>query len=82
VLRIKSVQPDSPAALLELQPGDLLLATTLSDGFRTRDYRLDSLTAFADLLRQAESRGQGLRLVVLRGTEDLVGTLDVSRRKH
>ena len=80
VLRVRSVQPGSPAAAIELKAEDVLLATTLSDGFRNRDYRLDSTRALVDLLRRAE--GSGLRIVVLRGTEDLSGTLDVRRRSR
>jgi hypothetical protein len=78
VLRVRSVQAGSPAAAIELKTDDVLLATTLNDGFRNRDYRIDSTRSLVDLLRRAE--GTGLRIVVLRGTEDLWGTLDVRKR--
>lgn len=78
VLRVRAVQPDSPAAALRVAPGDALVAGVLQDRFgRDRELRTDSLRDFANLLRQLQ--GRTLKLVVLRGSEDLVGTLDVRK---
>jgi C-terminal processing protease CtpA/Prc len=75
-LRVVSVQEGSPAAALKVQPGDVLMAAILQDRFgRERDMRLDSLRDFASLLQQFQ--GRTVRLVVLRGDDDLVGALDV-----
>ncbi len=78
VLRVKDVAEDSPAAALEIQPGDVLMAVVLPDRFgRDRDVRLDDAADFANLLRKRQ--GDSVRVVVLRGDDDLVGTLDDRR---
>jgi serine protease DegQ len=78
VLRVRSVQDDSPAAALRVQPGDILMSSVVQDQFgRDRDLRIDSEREFAALLQQLQ--GRTLKLVVLRGDDDLVGTLDVRR---
>jgi serine protease Do len=78
VLRVRSVQAGSPAAELTIQPGDLLVASVLPDRFGTeRDYRIDSARGFESLLRQLQ--GRSLKIFVLRGTDELIGMLDVRR---
>ncbi len=75
-LRVVSVQEGSPAAALKVQAGDVLMAAVMQDRFgRERDMRLDSLRDFASMLQQFQ--GRTVRLVVLRGDDDLVGALDV-----
>lgn len=78
-LRVVRVDPDSPAASLGIRPGDVILAVVGVDPrFRVeRDIRLDSLR---DLVAQVAQRaGASIKLLVLRGDEDLVGTLEVRR---
>jgi len=76
VLRVVRVQEGSPAAALKFEPGDVLLASVLQDRFgRERDMRVDSLRDFSALLQQFQ--GRTLKLVVLRGDDDLQGSLDV-----
>jgi serine protease Do len=75
MLRVRSVQPGSPAAALDLQVSDVVLAVT----FNNRDYPIESAHALADLLHRTE--GSNLHVVVVRGTEDLTGSLDVRRRQ-
>ena len=75
-LRVGSVQEGSPAAALKFAPGDVVIAAAITDRFgRERDMRLDSLRDFAALLQQFQ--GRTIKLVVLRGDDDLVGTIDV-----
>ena len=53
-----------------------LIAAAITDRFgRERDMRVDSLRDFASLLQQFQ--GRTIKLVVLRGDDDLVGTIDV-----
>jgi serine protease Do len=77
VLRVKSVQPDTPAQSLGLQRGDVILSVTGTGPRGDRDQYADSPRTLADLLRQRA--GSGARLVVLRGREDLTGVLDVRK---
>ena len=78
VLRVVDVQENSPAAALRVARGDVLMAAVVPDRFgRERDLRLDSVREFASMLQQLQ--GRTLKLVVLRGDDDLVGTLDVRR---
>lgn len=74
-VRVVSVQPGSPADAVGLQPGDLVLAAFQSDGFREREQPVLSLREFARVL--AMQAGRGLKVTVLRGDKDLVGTIDV-----
>ncbi len=75
-LRVVRVQDGSPAAALKFEPGDVLLASVVQDRFgRERDVRIDSLPDFAAVLQQFQ--GRTLKLVVLRGDDDLQGSLDV-----
>ncbi|MEC7583268.1 MAG: trypsin-like peptidase domain-containing protein [Planctomycetota bacterium] len=78
VLRVNSVQKGSPAEQLQLEKGDILLATEFPDRFgRTRDFPVDSASDFAQLCNRMQ--GRGLRLIILRNNEDLIGTLEVRR---
>lgn len=73
-LRISNVQQGSPASALRLQPGDVLLAVVVPGQFGgERDERIPSAEALADYLGKVRA----VKLVVLRGEEDLVGVLDV-----
>ncbi|MGE3171315.1 MAG: trypsin-like peptidase domain-containing protein [Planctomycetota bacterium] len=81
VLRVRGVQPDSPAEALRVRDGDVLMAAVVLDRFgRERDWRIDDQSKLSALLM--EYQGRPLRLVVLRGDEDLVGTLDVRQLKE
>lgn len=78
VLRVRQVQAESPAAALRVQPGDLVLSSLLPTRLgREREVPLDSARDFAGLLLQLQ--GRTLKVVVLRGAEDLIGTLDVRK---
>ena len=77
VLRVRGVQPGSPAADLTIQSGDILLATRLTSRFGDEsDYPIDAAT-FAGLLRSAQ--GGELRMVLLRGEALFDGGLEVRR---
>ncbi len=75
ILRLASIQPGSPAESIGLQKGDVLLAVFAPGRFGEREYPVTSLTDLARLLEQR--RGKSLRIAILRGNEDLVGTIDV-----
>jgi len=82
VLRVRSVQPDSPAAALRIAPHDVLIGAIvpMRGGFGTvteGDLRIESSRDLATMLR--DRQGSTLKLVVLRGDDDLVGTLDVRK---
>lgn len=76
VLRVRYVQPGSPAESIGLQVGDALPSALVRDdrfGFRWR--AVVSISDFASALRDHE--GASLKISVLRGDEDLEGTLEV-----
>lgn len=76
VVRVVQVQPDSPAEAIGLRAGDLLLAA--NDSFRGR---LNPILSAHDLaLILQVYTGRSLRISVLRGDEELEGTLDVRGR--
>ena len=77
VLRLTSVRPNSPAESVGLERGDVLLAVFGSTMFGEREYPMTSLQDFARLLRQQQ--GKGLKIAILRGDDDLVGTIDVRK---
>ena len=78
VLRVQAVQPGSPAEQLQLKPGDILLATEFADRFgRNRDFPVDSASDFAQVCHRMQ--GRGLRLIILRDNDDLIGTLEVRK---
>lgn len=76
VLRVRDVEPGSPAAALQLQADDILLAQSVANYFGGENDAI--FTSAASLAQALISRaGRSVRLVVLRGDQDLVGTLDV-----
>jgi len=75
VLRLRGVQAGSPAEVVGLQQDDILLGAYIDGRFGSREVPLHSRTDLARLL-QAQ-RGKSVKLVVLRGDRDLVGTLQV-----
>ncbi len=75
VLRITAVQADSPAAGIGLQPGDVMLAVYTQGRLGMREVPVTALSDFSALLGQ--QRGRNLRIAILRGDDDLTGTLDV-----
>jgi S1-C subfamily serine protease len=77
VLRIREVAPDSPAADLGFQAGDVLLGTRVRDFFGYRALPLRSVEDLADRARYVA--GGRLFVIVLRGEETLEGELDVRR---
>lgn len=77
VLRLEQLQPDAPAESIGLQPGDILLGVFTRSRFGDGEVPITSLRDFAQLLEQ--QAGNSLRIAILRGNEDLIGTLDVRR---
>lgn len=75
VLRIVSVESGSPAEAIGLQRGDVLLAVFGATAFGDREYPVTSVRDLAGLL--GRQRGKALKIAILRGTDDLIGTLDV-----
>ena len=75
VLRIQGVQTGSPAEAIGLQKDDILLGVFVQGSLGSREVPLTSVREFAALLER--QRGRTMRLAVLRGDEDLVGTIDV-----
>jgi S1-C subfamily serine protease len=75
VLRIHGVQAGSPAEAIGLKKDDILLGVFVQGALGAREVPLTSVREFAALLER--QRGRTLRLAVLRGDEDLVGTIDV-----
>ncbi len=75
VLRVRYVEPDSPAASIGVQKGDLILGTRVRDFFGYRTSPLASLEDLADRVR--DSAGGDLFMVVLRGESMLEGDLPV-----
>jgi len=75
VLRIAAVRPGSPAESVGLKPGDVMLAVFVPSRLGTREVPVTSLRDFATVLDQ--QRGRSIRIAILRGGDDLTGTLDV-----
>lgn len=75
-LRIRDVAEASPAADTGLAPGDLILGVITRGRFGPRELPLNSLFDFAQLCR--EQRGEEIKLIILRGDRDLVGTVKVA----
>jgi hypothetical protein len=75
VLVARKVLPDSPAAAVGLEPGDAVLGWFRPGRFGEQEQPLQSRTELAEMLTAA--RGRSVRIVVLRGDDALVGTLDV-----
>jgi serine protease Do len=78
-LRITAIQPDSPAADIGLQAGDLLLASIEGSGsiFGPQEQALFSARTFNSKLQSAGRNG--MRIAVLRGDTTLEGTLHARR---
>lgn len=74
-LRITSVRPESPAAAIGLRAGDVMLAVFAAGRFGTREVPVTSLRDLANVLQQ--QRGRSLRISILRGDDDLTGTIEV-----
>lgn len=72
IVRLQELQPDAPAESIGLQPGDILLSA-----FLPREVPITSLRDLAKVLEVA--RGKSLRLGILRGSEHLIGTIEVKR---
>ncbi|MCA8965840.1 MAG: PDZ domain-containing protein, partial [Planctomycetes bacterium] len=74
-LRVDQVLDGSPAAAVGLERGDVVLGWFRPTRFGDQEQPLQSRSDLADVL--AAARGQSVRIVVLRGDDSLVGTLDV-----
>lgn len=77
VVRLDRIDDDGPAAAIGLQPGDLVLAAFVRQAFGERELPVTSLRDLARLLDA--HRGRSLKLSILRGDDDLVGTIEVRR---
>lgn len=75
VLRVRSVEPDSPAAAIGLTADDVLLGAYVDSRFGSREVPLTSRLDLSRLLQM--QRGRALRIVVLRGERALEGPIDV-----
>ncbi|MBL9078542.1 MAG: trypsin-like peptidase domain-containing protein [Planctomycetes bacterium] len=75
VLRVASVRAGSPAEAIGLERGDVLLAVFAPGRLGLRELPVTTPTELARILEA--QRGKGLRIAILRGDEDLVGTIDV-----
>jgi len=74
-LRITDVQPDSPAAEIGLEPGDLLLGYVKPGMFGPEEQPLFTARTFLNLV-EGQPRS-GLRIAILRGDTALEGTIHV-----
>ncbi len=79
VVRLRNVLPDGPAAAIGLKDGDLVLSVFLQQAFGLRETQLTSLRDMAAVLDSR--RGASVRLGILRGDEDLVGTIEVKKAR-
>lgn len=79
ILRAERVLEGSPAAAVGLEPGDLLLGWYAPTNFGEQERPLQSRAELADVLDR--TRGRSVRIVVMRGDDSLVGTLDVRGHK-
>lgn len=77
IVQLAAVDADGPAAAIGLQAGDLVLSVFVRQAFGDRELPVTSLRDFVRLLDA--NRGRSLKLSVLRGDEDLVGTIEVRR---
>lgn len=77
IVRLQSVAADGPAAAIGLQEGDILLSVFIRSTWGEREAPITSLRDLAQLLEGL--RGRGLRLSILRGDKDLIGTIEVRK---
>jgi len=77
IVRLGSIDDDGPSAAIGLQPGDVVLSVFVQQALGERELPVTSLRDFVRLLDA--NRGRSLKLSVLRGDDDLVGTIDVRR---
>ena len=76
-LRVAAVLPGSPADEIGLEEDDLILGVVMRGRFGQREVPLHSRTDLARLCQ--EQRGKELKVVVLRGDRDLVGTIPLTK---
>jgi serine protease Do len=77
IVRLDGIAEDGPAAAIGLKAGDVVLSVFVRQAFGERELPVTSLRDFVRLLDA--NRGRSLKLSVLRGDDDLVGTIDVRR---
>jgi serine protease Do len=75
VVRVLEVLPESPADIMGLERGDLMLGIIVNGRFGDRELPIPSLIDLARLVE--EQRGKKLRWIILRGDRDLVGTMQL-----
>ena len=75
-LRVTKVLEGGPADQTGLQEGDLVLGVIARGRFGERELPLHSRVDLARLCR--EQRGKELKIIVLRGDRDLVGTIKIA----
>jgi len=76
VVRLDEVMPGSSADTTGLEKGDLILGVIVRGRFGDREVPITTLTDLARLIE--EQRGEKIRLIILRGDKDLVGTLTIT----
>jgi serine protease Do len=79
IVQLGDVLEGSAADSTGFERGDLLLGIIAKGRFGDRELPITSLIDLARMLK--EQRGNKLRFIILRGDRDLVGTLDVPRKK-
>lgn len=77
VVRLDRIDADGPAAGIGLAAGDVVLSVFVRQAFGERELPVTSLRDLARLLDA--NRGRSLKVSVLRGDDDLVGTIEVRR---
>ena len=77
IVRLGAIVDDGPAAAIGLQNGDVVLSVFVRQAFGERELPVTSLRDFVRLLDA--NRGRSLKVSVLRGDDDLVGTIEVRR---
>ena len=77
VVRLDRIDAEGPAAGIGLAAGDVVLSVFVRQAFGERELPVTSLRDLARLLDA--NRGRSLKVSVLRGDDDLVGTIEVRR---
>lgn len=75
IVELGAVLDESAADVTGFEPGDLLLGIIAKGRFGDRELPITSLIDLARLLE--EQRGKSIRVIILRGDRDLVGTLEI-----